>query len=344
MALEMYSDINDQYLKKSWQELYMGNEYLFPYSSWEYNYWVKKYKHYKPSSFLEKDLFCVYKEDERPLIIIPITIKKKSIIIFGDNVSGAGNLDFVYRSNVTDNSLFKLLKELKHTFVGFKFNIFKLNERSVLYDFFDENMEKFSVDGCCSVEKNTDRVCVKIPFGDDYDMYYKSLSKNCRSNLNKAYNKEKKTNANMYLQVIHGGVKDKELLSKMMHIYTQRESARKNRKLDFFAYFKHRHLSALTWAIQNMATQYTFCFFLNNELASFMTGFETNFDEIVFPLVAMNDKFSQYAPGKLMISESIKYLQKNTSIRCLDMSRGDERYKLEMGGIKHYNYHFCLQF
>ena len=43
------------------------------------------------------------------------------------------------------------------------------------------------------------------------------------------------------------------------------------------------------------------------------------------------------------MSQSIKYLQEHTSIRGLDLSRGDERYKLEMGGVRHYNYRFEIQ-
>lgn len=31
------------------------------------------------------------------------------------------------------------------------------------------------------------------------------------------------------------------------------------------------------------------------------------------------------------------------SLRGLDLSRGDERYKLEMGGVRHYNYKFEIQ-
>lgn len=44
-----------------------------------------------------------------------------------------------------------------------------------------------------------------------------------------------------------------------------------------------------------------------------------------------------------MIGESIKYLQEHSAIRGLDLSRGDERYKLEMGGVRHYNYKFEIQ-
>lgn len=147
----------------------------------------------------------------------------------------------------------------------------------------------------------------------------------------------------MSLQVVQGPFKDEALLSDAMRIYTKRESERKNRRIDFFPYIKHRYFSALVWAMKMLDSHYTFCFFLNNKLAAFMTGFATNYNEIVFPYVAIDSAFAPYAPGKLMISESIKYLQTHTSIRGIDLSRGDERYKLEMGGVRHYNYKFDIQ-
>ena len=147
----------------------------------------------------------------------------------------------------------------------------------------------------------------------------------------------------MELTVVDGPVIYDKLLSEMMRIYTCRESKRKNRKVDFVAFFKHRYLSALTWAIQKLDSHYTFCLLFNGVIAAFMTGFRTNFNEIVFPIVAMNGEYAKYAPGKLMICESIKYLQRNTRIISLDLSRGDERYKMEMGGVKHYNYRFTFE-
>lgn len=147
----------------------------------------------------------------------------------------------------------------------------------------------------------------------------------------------------MELKVIHGPFKDNELLSSLMKFYTARESERKNRKYDFFPFIKHRYFSSLTWAIQNMNEQYTFCLMLKDKPAAFMTGFATNFNEIVFPIVSMNSLFKQYSPGKVMINETIKYLQGHKSNMILDLSRGDERYKFEMGGSKHYNYRIFLE-
>lgn len=90
-------DWNDPDLKDIWQKFYKSNEYIFPFSSWEYNYEVHKYKKVKPQTLLQKDVFLVYyNEANEPLIIIPAFIKKGCIYIFGENISGPDNLDFIY--------------------------------------------------------------------------------------------------------------------------------------------------------------------------------------------------------------------------------------------------------
>lgn len=332
-------------LDKIWKGLYQENSYIFPYSSREYNENIFKYKKVKPTTLFQKDYFFVYydnSDETTPLMIIPVYVKKQCVYIFGENISGAGNLDFIYSRYITDEQLFSAFKELGQYFKGMELKLYKINQRSRLYKFFENNYNTLSK--LYDLKKEMDRVCVKIIFPNEYELYFQGLSRNSRSNLHKAYNKAKKTDAEMHLDVIHGPFKNKKLLSDLMRIYTKRESERKRRKRDFFPFIKHRYFSALTWAMENMDSHYTFCLFLQHRPAAFMSGFLTNFNEIVFPIVAMDSAFSHYAPGKVMISESIKYLQKNSQIRGLDLSRGDERYKLEMGGEKHYNYRFFLQY
>lgn len=332
-------------LDKIWKELYQGNCYVFPYSSREYNENIFTYKKVKPTTLFQQDYFLVYYKDNdkaTPLMIMPIYVKKKCAYIFGENISGAGNLDFIYSRDITDEQFFSAFKELGQYFKGMELKLYKINQRSRLYNFFENNYDTLLK--LYNLKKEMDRVCVKIIFPDEYEPYFQGLSRNSKSNLHKAYNKVKKINAEMHLKVIHGPFGDKKFLSDIMRIYTKRESERKQRKMDFFPFIKHRYFSPLTWAMKNIDSHYTFCLFLQHCPAAFMSGFLTNFNEIVFPIVAMDSSFSHYAPGKLMISESIKYLQKNSQIRGLDLSRGDERYKLEMGGEKHYNYRFFLQF
>ena len=51
------------------------------------------------------------------------------------------------------------------------------------------------------------------------------------------------------------------------------------------------------------------------------------------PRIAMNDKFGRYSPGWILIVEAVSWLCENSDIRAIDLCRGDERYKLDLGGI-----------
>lgn len=335
-------NFKDTGFKQIWIDLYKNNPYLFPFSSYEYNEQVYAYKKLKVNTYRQKDEFYVYYEMERPLAILPLTIKGKTIYLFGDNISGCDNLDLIYDADISDNNFTTLFSELAAEFPGKELRFYKINERSKLYRFLADHKENLKQKYNLILEE--DRVCVKIDFPSDYDMYFSSLSRNCRSNLKKAYNKNAKTNADMNLKVVQGPIQDPNLLSSMMRVYAHRESERKNRKLDFFSFIKNRYFSVLSWNAEKMQSQYTFCLFLHHSLAAFMSGFQTNFGEIVFPRVAMNSAFSKFAPGKLMISESVKWLQIHSNLRGLDLSRGDERYKYEMGGTEHFNYRFFMNF
>ncbi|WP_317304080.1 GNAT family N-acetyltransferase [Acidaminococcus timonensis] len=335
-------EFNSPELKKIWMGLYRDNPYLFPFSSYEYNHQVYAYEKFKLKNYLKKNHFLVYFEKEEPLVLLPLTVKGNEIFLFGDDISGCDNLDLVYDQQISHDSFTKMLLEFSVRFPQKVLKFYKINERSRFYQYISENQKQ--VENQFKLKIEEDRVCVKVLFPKDYETYFSALSRNCKSNLKKAYNKAIKMDADMNLKVVKGPVLDHQLLSAMMHVYAHRESERKHRKFDFLCYVKNRYFSVLSWAAQHMQSQYTFCLFLHNTVAAFMSGFETNFGEIVFPRVAMNSQFSKYAPGKLMISESVKWLQKNTDINGLDLSRGDERYKYEMGGKKHMNYRFFLYF
>lgn len=333
---------NDPALQQIWQNLYADNPYLFPYSSWEYNEQIYKYMQVKPSTMCQKNYFLVYEEEKKPVVLFPLYLKKNELYLFGSNISGAGHLDLLYDAAITDAQWQNAFGELQKVFPGKTLKLRMINERSKLYEFL-QKLSAAENSATSSVKMDTERVCVKIPFPDDYEEYEQGLSRNARSNLHKAYSKVRRNELDMSLKVIQGPFADKTLLSVAMKIYTKRESERKKRNMDFFPYLKHRYFSALVWAMEKLDSHYTFCLFLDHKMAAFMTGFVTNYDEIVFPYVAIDSKFATYAPGKLMIGESIKYLQQHKSIRGLDLSRGDERYKLEMGGVRHYNYRFDVQ-
>lgn len=326
-------------LKQIWQKLYADNSYLFPYSSWEYNEQIYKYIKVKPSSMFQKNYFLAYEEEKKPLVLFPLYLKKNKLRLFGENISGAGHLDLLYDAAITEKQLKNAFAELKSMFPGKILELRMINERSKLFKFL-KGIAEAGADAVFPVKAEEERVCVKIPFPDSYEEYERGLSRHSRNNLRNAYSKARRDKQDISIKVIQGAFTDKALLSDAMKIYTKRESERKHRCINFFPYIKNRYFSSMVWAMETLASHYTFFFFLNNKLAAFMTGFATNYNEIVFPYVAIDSKYAVYSPGKLMISEVVKYLQNYDSIRGLDLSRGDEHYKFVMGGVRHYNYKF----
>ena len=171
-------------LDKIWKGLYRENSYIFPYSSREYNENIFKYKKVKPTTLFQKDYFFVYydnSDENTPLMIIPVYVKKKCVYIFGENISGAGNLDFIYSRYITDEQLFSAFKELGQYFKGMELKLYKINQRSRLYKFFENNYDTLLK--LYDLKKEMDRVCVKIIFPDEYEPYFQGLSRNSKSNL-----------------------------------------------------------------------------------------------------------------------------------------------------------------
>ena len=50
------------------------------------------------------------------------------------------------------------------------------------------------------------------------------------------------------------------------------------------------------------------------------------------PRIAIDDRFARYSPGRLLIVETVRWLCANSQLRGIDLCRGDERYKLDLGG------------
>ena len=57
---------------------------------------------------------------------------------------------------------------------------------------------------------------------------------------------------------------------------------------------------------------------------------------VVIPRLSIDNQYRFYSPGYILLAETLHWLDSNTTCRCLDLSRGDEQYKIDMGGIKYY--------
>ena len=63
---------------------------------------------------------------------------------------------------------------------------------------------------------------------------------------------------------------------------------------------------------------------------------------VIIPRLSINDDFLKYSPGIVLINETAKKLAENKNIDNLDLSKGDEKYKLSMGGEVYYTMDFGI--
>ena len=59
-----------------------------------------------------KNYFYVYYENSNPLMIFLLSKKHDYLILFGEGISSAEYLDFIYDENITDHQIFDALREL----------------------------------------------------------------------------------------------------------------------------------------------------------------------------------------------------------------------------------------
>lgn len=53
---------------------------------------------------------------------------------------------------------------------------------------------------------------------------------------------------------------------------------------------------------------------------------------ILVPRLAINEKYKRYSPGLILCNEIIKECYRSGKIRCLNLLRGTEKYKYDLGG------------
>ena len=322
--------VNFKSIEREWNELYKNNDSLTPYMDYSFQ---KQYKNHLWFSVVRMGYryICYEIIDQGEVIaIVPVIRRGNRQYIAGD-LCATGNLDIVCDKEIFEKSP-DFLEFFTREFKGLSIN--KLNEKSVFYSALSKVL-KYS---------DEPSVCVNIPFSDDFDSYFSGLKKSVRQNYRTAKNRmnreEKKWEVRTY------GICDRiedSSISDCMKIYKMRMEQRLQKKVSFLESFVRETLNPITVALNKNKNVIWSVLYIEDKVAGFFAGFVNNEENtVVVPRLAINDDFSLYCPGNLLIIDTIKYLIENTKIRNIDLSRGDEPYKYALGGENHYNYTFKL--
>ena len=179
----------------------------------------------------------------------------------------------------------------------------------------------------------------EIRFGNDFDEYFKNLSKSVRQNIRTAYNRLSSDDKTVEIKVF---AKEEELpIDDIINLYSQRHEKKYEVKTGFLKKWFLKTQSFATQLYIHSPNALTFVLYINGNIAAFMSGLGGN-SRLIVPRLSIDETFKRYSPGMLLAIETIKYLIKSTDIKVLDLSQGQEQYKYNLGAVEHHSYRFKL--
>ena len=266
-------------------------------------------------------------------LILPLMIDKlnKRLRFLTGRISGICNIVCPYKDSTAKELIHVALSYMKDTFKGgwlYKFRDIPI--RSLLIEVLKEEGEK-----CwdkCSYH-------VPVEVFESYDAYLSSLGKNIYKNIRKAYNHLTTDGKTMSLQCYTSdNPPNRGLLRNLWSIYYRRMLAWDNhndtllRKILCKAKaLKQTVTGRQTESMFRLKESELYVLTIDDKIAAFMHTYVHN-QHVLMPKLAIDISFSRYSPGILLIQEAMKQYIKR-GIKDFDMCRGDERYKIEVGGI-----------
>lgn len=341
-------------LKNIWEELYLGDDM----TCFQNYYWYEGInKLYLDNAFSSNNsaVYLLAEDDGLPIMIAPFHIVKHGIsfkgfginkgIYFIGTQTHTDYLNFIYKdfsSDAFNKIIYAASSEFK-----IKSFYFEQIAQGTQTDLFLTELKK-----CSKVNTVS---CVEISPSESFDDYYKSLSKSVRQNLRTASNRASKNGLDIHFRVFDRI--DKSTSEILFDIYKKRVVS-KNTSTDvnlktriiaeYYKKYNHRLQNRLfksnyiTYSMQNNINQnFILIIYSSDKPIGFCFGLKKD-RKISIMIVSFDEEFKKYSPGMIGIFKYIQSCYNNNDIPLIDLTRGNEKYKYDLGGKDHYLNYFNL--
>lgn len=262
-------------------------------------------------------------DENNPVLIFPALVSNSNMELAG-HANGMCELSPIYFKGTERN----LQSYLKFFFdeSGYSEYLFtRIRESTQLRDILDAGITGYDV-AVTSTEN------VSIDFSGGHDTWFQTLSKSTRQNLRTAYNRLEKDGKSVRVEVNYGGQFSHTLMNRLMDIYIKRHNERYEVKTSALKSVYLRYLDFSTRALIKNPSAFHICVYIADRIAGFCSGYIDR-NSFVVPRLSIDNDFSRYSPGYLLINEAIKWFDANCNrVHMIDLSEGAEKYKLDLGG------------
>lgn len=328
-CLKRYLTMRNAALRNAWLEMEReGN--ISPFLYFDYVREIFRQTAWLNPAYIPM-IYCLVNEQGEICAIAPmkLNVGKRRWKLLGD-IQGSGEAGWLVRRDASEEEKRLMVGQLLAHFGKRKMQMRRVLTPSTL----SAQLEDKGGWRCVMPTE-----CVRIDFGDDIDAHLKGLKSSVRQNIRTAYNRLNRDNKQYSLQIFDHQTIDQATWDEMMDIYLKRlfdkykqkkaNNALKKRE----RYFFYRHFKHDTRSLRLLSNTWHAVLRIDGQLAAFMSGFVNHSGtEIVIPRLAIDATFSFYSPGYILICEALRTLADKTQVRTLGLSRGEEKYKYDLGG------------
>lgn len=262
-------------------------------------------------------------DDNVPVLIFPLLVRGTKAELAG-HANGMCELSPIYFKN-SEKKLKQYLKFLFDASCCDEYLFSRIRDSSHFCRILDEGIAGYDISA-------TSRDNVQIDFSQGYAAWFQELGKSVRQNLRTAYNRLEKDGKSFRVEVSNGQKLSHSFMNKLLDIYIKRHDERYNVKTSVLKSIYLRYFDFSTRALLKNPKSFHVCVYISGKIAGFCSGYIDR-DAFVIPRLSIDNDFSRYSPGYLLVSEAIKWLDaNNTGVHVIDLSEGAERYKLDLGG------------
>lgn len=318
--------ISDPDVVKAWRLMETGS--LSPYLYYDYMKFIADYTRWL--TLYRVRIACVCDESGKILMIVPLKFSLGGgyCKMLGD-IQGCDRTDALYAPGL-DGECRDALTSFFYSRMRRKMKVYRIQEGSPMLSQIPEER----------IAKVGTNPYVRLAVPSDPDAAIAALSSSVRQNLRTAYNRMRRDGREFTLEVAGemSPVSD-SVWKEIMDLYFNRLFTKyKGNKIKgvlsrvrwrlLYYVFKHdtKSLRSLPNARHIMIRD-------GSRLVAFMSGMLTHDkSSLTIPRLAINGEYRFYSPGYILIDKTLRYLSAQGVVSELDLSRGDEKYKFDMGG------------
>ena len=319
-----------------WDKLYINNNELTPFQSFQWNLRLIKNLIYKGNPKL-----AIFYKNNEPIIIFPYEIRKEyyifQVIKFLGTDTHADYLNFIYNKEISITDFQSFWGMISNKYKKLIFNLYQINEISKISNFMSY-IGKYYI----KIESE----CYQIPINNynNEEDYFRSLGKSTRRKIRnfsrkifEKFGKELKYDIKIY------NLLEANCINNCLKLYYNRLKI-KTGKIDIDVNYNSFLEGIFKDAYKKDKIFLACCYDKYRTYAINLGFYSPNCKKIYIMINAMDSDFKDYYMGNILLYNTIVYLcrNKHLNINFFDLTRGKEPYKKRFGGKLHKNFNFII--